>query len=45
MLLAQMQIKKRPWMALYTGAFGGIIGGVFFVISVFARPIAKRHGG
>ena len=45
MLFLQMQIQKRPWMALYTGAFGGVIGGAFFVLSIWARPIAKQHGG
>lgn len=32
-------------MALYTGAFGGLIGGAFFVVSIWARFIAKKHDG
>ncbi|CAK0783481.1 hypothetical protein CVIRNUC_006680 [Coccomyxa viridis] len=43
--ICEMQIQKRPWMALYTGAFGGVIGGAFFVLSIWARPIAKQHSG
>lgn len=32
-------------MALYTGAFGGIIGGAFFVLSIWAHFLAKKNGG
>ena len=41
----QKNIKKRPWMALYTGAFGGLIGAVFFLISIWAKFIDRKHGG
>ncbi len=41
----QKNIKKRPWMALYTGAFGGLIGAVFFLISIWAKFISRQHGG
>ena len=42
---AQKNIKNRPWMALYTGAFGGLLGGIFFLISIWARFIDRKHGG
>ena len=32
-------------MALYTGAFGGLIGAVFFLISIWAKFIDRKHGG
>lgn len=44
-LPVQKNIKKRPWMALYTGAFGGLIGCVFFLISIWAKFIDRKHGG
>ncbi|CAL5220605.1 g2646 [Coccomyxa viridis] len=43
--ICEKNIKKRPWMALYTGAFGGLIGAVFFLISIWAKFIDRKHGG
>lgn len=43
-IAAQRNIEKRPWMALYTGAIGGVGGGVFFMISLWSRKIAGNGG-
>ena len=42
---AQKNIKKRPWMALYAGGFGGLIGCILFLISLWASSISKQNGG
>lgn len=40
---AQHQMKKqRPWMALYTAAWGGVAGCLFFMITLWSKQIA--HG-
>ena len=44
-MLAQRNINKRPWMALYAGGFGGLIGCLFFLMALWARSISKQHGG
>ena len=46
-LCAQRQIQKRPWISLYLGAFGGLIGMFFFVLAIWAKPVAKHsdHSG
>ena len=42
---AQRNINKRPWMALYAGGFGGLIGCLLFLISLWASSISKQNGG
>lgn len=42
-LCAQRQIAKRPWISLYLAAFGGLIGMFFFVLAIWAKPVAM-HG-
>ena len=42
-LCAQRQIEKRPWISLYLGAFGGLIGMFFFVLAIWAKPVAMHR--
>lgn len=44
MVFMQRNLKKRPWMALYTGAIGGVGGCLFFMISLWSRKIAGDGG-
>lgn len=37
-------MKKRPWMALYTGAYGGLIGCLFFLVAIWSKKIAAEGG-
>ncbi|CAL8464318.1 g3853 [Coccomyxa elongata] len=42
--ICERNLKKRPWMALYTGAIGGVGGCLFFMISLWSRKIAGDGG-
>ncbi|CAL5223872.1 g6461 [Coccomyxa viridis] len=43
--ICERNINKRPWMALYAGGFGGLIGCFFFLMALWASSISKQHGG
>ena len=43
-LFMQRNLEKRPWMALYTGAIGGVSGCLFFMLSLWSRKIAGDGG-
>ncbi|KAK9904809.1 hypothetical protein WJX75_002922 [Coccomyxa subellipsoidea] len=43
-IICERNIEKRPWMALYTGAIGGVGGCAFFMLSLWSRKIAGDGG-